>query len=181
MLERLDEFDAPLGREFLEQGALDVDDEQCSCHVGRLCVFDPGSLRMMSLAGRPRRRRMKIKDVAFVAYPSDDVAGTRAWYENTLGLAFAGPYIEDGMEKYNEAHLATSCFSLMASEWVGRPPGAGAGAVFEVDDLDAAIRELRNKGVTIDDVFEGPVCKQASFNDPERNKITLHERRQARA
>ena len=120
---------------------------------------------------------MKIKDIAFVAYPSDDVAGTRAWYENTLGLAFAGPYIEGGAEKYNEAHLAASCFSLMASEWVGRPPGAGAGAFFEVDDLNAAIGELRDKGVTIDDVFDGPVCKQASFMDPEGNKVTLHERR----
>jgi catechol 2,3-dioxygenase-like lactoylglutathione lyase family enzyme len=118
---------------------------------------------------------MKIKNIAFVAYPSDDVAGTRGWYESTLGLAFAGPYVEDGVEKYNEAHLPTSCFSLMASEWVGRPPGAGAGAVFEVDDIDAAVRELRDKGVTIDDVFDGPVCKQASINDPEGNKITLHE------
>jgi catechol 2,3-dioxygenase-like lactoylglutathione lyase family enzyme len=120
---------------------------------------------------------MKIKDIAFVAYPSDNVAVTREWYERTLGLAFAGPYIEDGVEKYNEAHLATGCFSLMASEWVGRPPGAGAGAVFEVDDLDTAIRELRDEGVTIDDVFDGPVCKQASFADPEGNKVTLHERR----
>jgi catechol 2,3-dioxygenase-like lactoylglutathione lyase family enzyme len=120
---------------------------------------------------------MNVKDLAFVAYPSDNVAGTRAWYENTLGLTFAGPYIEDGVEKYNEAHLATSCFSLMASEWVGRPPGAGAGAAFEVDDLDAAIRELRDKSITIDDVFDGPVCKQASIKDPEGNKVTLHQRR----
>ncbi len=118
---------------------------------------------------------MKIKDVAFVAYPSDDVAATRTWYESTLGLAFAGAYVEDGVEKYNEAHLATSCFSLMASERVGRPPGTGAGAFFEVDDLEAALRELRAKGVTILDTFDGPVCKQASFTDPEHNKITLHE------
>ena len=118
---------------------------------------------------------MKIKDVAFVAYPSDDVAGTRGWYERVLGLEFAGPYCEDGVEKYNEAHLTTSCFSLMASEWVGRPPGTGAGAFFEVDDLDVALRELRDKGVTIDDTFDGPVCKSASFADPERNKLTLHE------
>jgi catechol 2,3-dioxygenase-like lactoylglutathione lyase family enzyme len=92
-----------------------------------------------------------------------------------LGLVFAGPCVEDGVEKYNEAHLATSCFSSMASEWVGRPPGAGAGAVFEVDDIDAAMRELRDKGVTIDDVLDGPVCKSASFVDPEDNKVTLHE------
>jgi predicted enzyme related to lactoylglutathione lyase len=118
---------------------------------------------------------MKIKDVAFIAYPADDVAGTRAWYEDVLGFTFAGPYVEDGVEKYNEAHLATSCFSLMASEWVGRPPGAGAGAFFEVDDFDAALRELHEKGVRINDVFDGPVCRSASLADPENNKITLHK------
>ena len=123
---------------------------------------------------------MKIKDLAFVAYPSDDVAGTRAWYENTLGLAFAGPYLEDGVEKYNEAHLATGCFSLMASEWVGRAPGSGAGIVFEVDDIDAAMQALREKGVTLDDIFDGPVCKQSSFPDPEGNKVWLHQKKVSR-
>jgi predicted enzyme related to lactoylglutathione lyase len=118
---------------------------------------------------------MRIKDVAFFAYPSDDVAATRAWYEDTLGLAFAEAYVEAGVEKYNEAHLATSCFGLMASEWLGRPPGSGAGAFFEVDDIEAAVRELHEKGVMTFDVFDGPVCKQASLTDPEGNKITLHE------
>jgi hypothetical protein len=56
-----------------------------------------------------------IKSIAFVAYPSDDVAGTRAWYEGMLGLVFAGAYVEDGVEKYNEAHLGNGSFSLMAS------------------------------------------------------------------
>ncbi len=41
---------------------------------------------------------MIIKDIAFTAYPSNDVAGTRAWYEEYLGLEFAGPYVEDGLE-----------------------------------------------------------------------------------
>jgi len=68
----------------------------------------------------------------------------------------------------------------MASEWVGRPPGAGAGAFFEVDDIDAAMHELRDKGVRIDDIFDGPVCKQASFTDPEGNKLTLHETKRGR-
>ncbi len=116
-----------------------------------------------------------IKDIAFTAYPSNDVAGTRAWYENVLGLAFAGPYVEDGIEKYNEAHLASGCFSLMASEWVGRQPGSAAGAVFEVDDLDGAMRSLRDKGVTLEDMFDGPVCRQTSLCDPEGNKVTLHQ------
>jgi catechol 2,3-dioxygenase-like lactoylglutathione lyase family enzyme len=119
-----------------------------------------------------------IKGIAFVAYPSDDVARTRAWYEETLGLVFAGAYVEDGIEKYNEAHLGDGCFSLMASEWVRRPPGSSAGVFFEVDDLEAAMRSLRDKGVALDGVFDGPVCKQASIADPDGNTITLHQKKQ---
>jgi predicted enzyme related to lactoylglutathione lyase len=122
-------------------------------------------------------RKSMIKEIAFTAYPSNDVAGTRAWYEYVLGLEFAGPYIEDGVEKYNEAHLANGCFSLMASEWVGRAPGSAAGVVFEVDDLDVAIRSLRDKGVAAGAIDDGPVCRQASLVDPEGNKVTLHQRK----
>ena len=118
-----------------------------------------------------------IKEIAFTAYPSNDVAGTRAWYETVLGLEFAGPYVEDGIEKYNEAHLGNGCFSLMASEWVGREPGSAASVVFEVTDFEEAIRSLREKGVMVDEIFDGPVCKQTSLTDPEGNKITLHEKK----
>ena len=118
-----------------------------------------------------------IKDIAFTAYPSDNVAGTRAWYERVLGLTFAGPYIEDGVEKYNEAHLPNGCFSLMASQWVGREPGTAAGIAFEVDDLESAIRSLRDQGVIVGATHDGPVCRQTSLADPEGNKITLHQRK----
>jgi catechol 2,3-dioxygenase-like lactoylglutathione lyase family enzyme len=121
-----------------------------------------------------------IKDVAFTAYPSDDVAGTRAWYEDCLGLTFAGPYVEDGVEKYNEAHVGSGCFSLMASEWVGRAPGSAAGIAFEVDDLERDVALLRAKGVAVADIDVGPVCKQTSLNDPEGNRITLHQKNAGR-
>jgi predicted enzyme related to lactoylglutathione lyase len=117
-----------------------------------------------------------IKHIAFTVYPSNDVAGTRAWYEETLGLKFAGPYMEDGVEKYNEAHLGDGAFALMASEWVGREPGSAASIAFEVDDLAAAVQSLTAKGVTVEDIFEGPVCKSTSFEDPEGNKVTIHQK-----
>ena len=125
----------------------------------------------------PVEESVVIKDIAYVAYPADDVAGTRAWYEKVLGLTFAGPYLEEGIEKYNEAHLGSGCFSLMSSEWVGRKPGTAASAVFEVDDVERAIRMLREKGVTVEDVWDGPVCKQTSLCDPEGNKVALHEKK----
>jgi catechol 2,3-dioxygenase-like lactoylglutathione lyase family enzyme len=118
-----------------------------------------------------------IKAIAFTAYPSNDVAGTRAWYENVLGLSFAGPYLEDGVERYNEAHLGDGCFSLMWSKWVGREPGSGAGVAFEVSDIDSATQQLRDNGVIIDLVEDGPVCKTVAVRDPEGNKVTLHQKK----
>lgn len=60
-----------------------------------------------------------IKDIAFTAYPSNDVAGTRAWYEKCLGLEFARPYCEDGVEKYNEVHFCERLLQLNGAR-VGR-------------------------------------------------------------
>jgi predicted enzyme related to lactoylglutathione lyase len=118
---------------------------------------------------------MMVKDIAFTAYPSNNVAGTRRWYEQKLGLRFAGPYVEDDVEKYNEAHLGNGCFSLMAAEWSGRAPGSASSVYFEVDDVDDSVTSLQINGVTIDDRSEGPVCRQASFRDPEGNTVTIHE------
>ncbi|MGZ3498754.1 MAG: VOC family protein [Vulcanimicrobiaceae bacterium] len=67
-----------------------------------------------------------IKRIAFVAYPTDDVTRTRGWYEDKLGLSFAGPYEEDGVERYNEAHLGDGCFTS-AYESVFYPASGGSG------------------------------------------------------
>lgn len=118
-----------------------------------------------------------IKEIAFVAYPSNDVSGTRSWYEEKLGLTFAGPYEENGIEKYNEAHIGNSCFSLMASEWVGRAPGSAAGLFFEVDDIESVADGLRARGVSVDAVEDLPTCKMTTLNDPEGNKVSLHQKK----
>jgi catechol 2,3-dioxygenase-like lactoylglutathione lyase family enzyme len=116
-----------------------------------------------------------VKQIAFTAYPSSDVAATRRWYEEKLGLQFAGPYVEDGVEKYNEVHLGSGCFSLMAADWMMREPGSASGVYFEVDNLDETVASLQANGVTIDDRFDGPVCRQAAFRDPEGNRINIHQ------
>ncbi|HEY4440374.1 MAG TPA: VOC family protein [Candidatus Elarobacter sp.] len=121
-----------------------------------------------------------IRDVAFTAYPCNDVAGTRAWYEQYLGLKFAGPYCEDGIEKYNEAHFGSGCFSLIWSEWVGREPGSAASIVFEVDDIDKMVRSLRAQGIAVEDIHVRPLCRDASLSDPEGNKVTIHQKNPGR-
>lgn len=119
-----------------------------------------------------------IKHIAYVAYPAADVAATRAWYETNLGLVFAGAYVEDGEELYNEAHLdGGASFALMAPKWVEREAGTASGVVFEVENLDEAIGTLRDRGVATTEVFDGPVCRQTTLRDPDGNKVTLHEKR----
>lgn len=116
-----------------------------------------------------------IKDIAFTAYPAKNVKSTREWYEKHLGLKFTGAFEEDGVEKYNEANVGPACFALMTHEWIERAPGTGCGVAFEVDDIDATVARLRAGGVTVGDVYPTPVCKVASFDDVEGNKVTLHQ------
>lgn len=116
-----------------------------------------------------------IKEIAFTAYPAKDVAGLRAWYEKTLGISFNRSYKQDGVEKYNEANVGGGYFSVMTTEWSGRDPGSASGIVFEVDDLEKTVAELRSKGLQVEDPFATPVCKITSLNDPEGNRISLHQ------
>ena len=68
-----------------------------------------------------------IKEIAFTAYPAQDVAKLRKWYEDTLGLKFSGAYEEEGVERYNEAKVGDGYFSVMTHEWIERDPGSASG------------------------------------------------------
>jgi len=117
-----------------------------------------------------------IKEIAFTAYPAKDVTGLRKWYEEKLGLKFSGPYEEDGVEKYNEAEVGGGWFSVLWSGWADRDRGSASGVTFEVPDIDAAIKDLRAKGVEVEDPYATPVCKITSFTDLEGNKVSFHQR-----
>jgi predicted enzyme related to lactoylglutathione lyase len=116
-----------------------------------------------------------IKGIAFTAYPAKNVQATREWYEKHLGLKFSGAYAEEGVERYNEVTVDNGTFAVMTHEWIEREPGSGSGVAFEVENIEDASAKLRAGGVTVSDVYETPVCKVASFNDPEGNKVTLHQ------
>lgn len=114
-----------------------------------------------------------VKDIAFTAYPAKDVAALRDFYAQHLGLKFTGPFAEDGVLKYDEAQVGSGWFAVMTEQWLEISPCAGL--AFEVDDVVKTLDDLRTKGVDVEDVYETPVCKLASFNDPEGNKVTLHQ------
>jgi predicted enzyme related to lactoylglutathione lyase len=116
-----------------------------------------------------------VKEIAFTAYPAKDVAGLRKWYEENLGLKFAAPFEEDGVEKYSEAKIGNGWFSVIWDQWVEREPGSASGVVFEVDNIDDTVADLRAKGIEVDDPYPTPVCKIASLEDLVGNKVSLHQ------
>lgn len=114
-----------------------------------------------------------VKEIAFTAYPAKDVAALRRFYSEALGLSFGDPYAEDGVEKYAEAKAGSGWFAIVAAEWSAFP---NADAVaFEVDDVEGATAQLRERGVRVEKIHETPVCKIGGFFDPEGNKVTLHQ------
>jgi predicted enzyme related to lactoylglutathione lyase len=61
---------------------------------------------------------------------------------------------------------------------MGHPSGAkGAVVAFEVSNLDAFVKTLKEKSVPfVVGIFETPVCRMTVIEDPDRNHITIHER-----
>lgn len=114
-----------------------------------------------------------VKDIAFSAYPAKDVARLREFYAKALGLNFTGEFSEEGKLKYDEAKVGNGWFSVMTTEWAEVTPSGGV--AFEVDDIDKTLEELRGHGVTVENIYDTPVCRISSFYDPEGNKVTLHQ------
>lgn len=117
-----------------------------------------------------------IKEIAFTAYPANDVEKLRNFYRDVLGLKFSGEFAESGVLKYDEALLGDGCFAVMTHEWLGRPAGSASSVVFEVDDIEKTRNDLIGRGVDVEEIYDTPVCRLTSFPDPEGNKVSLHQR-----
>ncbi len=116
-----------------------------------------------------------IESIAFTLYPVADMARSRKFYEEVLGLKPGATF----GEQWVEYDLGQGTFAITTLD-IGRTPGAkGALVGFEVADLDAFTKELKEKSVTfILDNYETPVCRMSVIEDPDRNNITIHKRHQ---
>ena len=120
---------------------------------------------------------MKIVEIAFTGYPVTDLERARKFYEGTLGLAPARKFGHDQF-CWIEYDIGPSTLAIGSgvAEWKPSPGGGSVG--LEVDDFEAAIREIKAGGYTIlNGPFETPVCFMAVVADPDGNSVTLHKRK----
>jgi predicted enzyme related to lactoylglutathione lyase len=115
-----------------------------------------------------------ITAIAFTVYPVADMARARNFYEKVLGLAVSSNF----RDEWVEYSLGDSTFAITTTN-MGHPPGAkGAVVAFEVADLDAFVKTLKEKSVTfVMDIFDTPVCRMAVIGDPDGNHLTIHKRK----
>lgn len=107
----------------------------------------------------------------------DDLASARRFYEETIGLEVtldAGVYVEFAS---GPSTLSLYRRDLMEQVVPSRQaPGPGAAMIFQVDDVDAKVSELRGRGLTLENDphdQEAWLLRVAHFRDPEGNLVEL--------
>lgn len=114
-----------------------------------------------------------IQSIAFTLYPVADMARSKEFYENVLGLEVSSTF----GDQWVEYDLGGNTFAITSMN-IGRTPGAkGAAVGFEVSDFEAFTKKLKEKSVKfILDNYETPVCRMSVIEDPDQNHITIHKR-----
>lgn len=113
--------------------------------------------------------------IAFTWLPMTDVARTRAFYEDTLGLTVGLNGGGDSMNWIEYDLPNGGCLALF--DGVPDSP-LGGNVVFEVLDLKSEMERLKGLGVTfVSPVIESPVCQMVGFVDPDGNQLMLHQLR----
>ena len=120
---------------------------------------------------------MAVKSIAWSAYPGKDVPKLLAFYRDALGLKIDRVHPNEAEAQFVEFDIGNDqWFTLMPEKFLGRPAGSGAGVVFEVDDIDSMLEKVRAGAKTADEKpSDYPNCRLAAFEDPEGNKVQLHQ------
>jgi catechol 2,3-dioxygenase-like lactoylglutathione lyase family enzyme len=116
---------------------------------------------------------MNVERVDFVSFLTEDLARSKLFYTESLGLE-----IETEGESDMELTCGQVTLDVFDPSSIGQPfAPSPAGLALRVADVDAARAELEAKGVEFDgETIVTSVCKQAWFKDPDGNSLMLHRR-----
>lgn len=121
---------------------------------------------------------IQIKEIAFIGYAVTDIARSRKFYGEILGLRETATFEHEGEIGWVEYDLLGQTLALAKAfpEW--QPSPHGGGVCLEVADLDQAVAYLKEVGATLPmEIGDYPVCRMALVSDPDGNTIALHQRK----
>ena len=117
---------------------------------------------------------IQVKEIAFVYHPVTDIAASRKFYEQLLGLKILLQIEFAPGQWWIEYDIAGQALAVSNA----MPGPASSSLALEVADLDAALQAVKAAGVTLSrDLLEFPPCRMFQVKDPGGNEITLHQRK----
>jgi catechol 2,3-dioxygenase-like lactoylglutathione lyase family enzyme len=113
---------------------------------------------------------MDVEQVDFVSVPTRDSARAVAWYRDVLGLP---------VSEFTDAEVETPNVTL--SFWNPEDQGETFianenGIALRVEDVEAAVEEVRAKGAEVMGIQDSGVCHMGFVKDPDGNVLILHRR-----
>jgi predicted enzyme related to lactoylglutathione lyase len=113
--------------------------------------------------------RMTIRGIDYIYYEVSDLARSKTFYSDTLGLK-----ISSETEQWVEFDCGNVTLGIGS---YGQGGAGGTMAALAVDNVETAVEELKSKEVPI---VMGPedfgVCHMAIITDPDGNKLMIHRR-----
>lgn len=121
-----------------------------------------------------------IKRFAFIGYAVSNIPKARKFYEGFLGLASGKEFPASDTSPFIEYWLPNGDAFVIATspEWPVAPD-AGTSVAFEVDNVDAWVEKAQKENIPVKmGPHDFPTCKMIVLHDPDRNRVTLHEKKQ---
>ncbi len=119
-----------------------------------------------------------VRAIDFIMFNSHDLVRTRTFYQKLFGFS-RGEEWHKGWSEF-DTEPVSFCINGASSEdekWMGN-----AVIGFAVDDIHAAFAACVKRGVVVlREPFETRVCWMAFIEDPDRNQICLHQRKNGTA
>lgn len=121
------------------------------------------------------RTATSINGIDIAAYIVSDPQRSIAFFRDVLGMT---PTDIDEQGRGAEFTLADgSTFGVWRPDGVPESELHGGSTMFAVDDAKATVRLLRERGVAVSDILEGPICSMAFTKDPDGNGVIIHQRK----
>jgi predicted enzyme related to lactoylglutathione lyase len=120
-------------------------------------------------------KQFTVTGLDLSGYMVKDAPRAIAFYREVLGLEPTRVYPEDRGAEYEFPDGTT--FGLWGGGGKVMPFQPSNGILFAVDDLDAAVAAVKERGLAVLMENETPVCRMAMINDTEGNMVTLHQRK----
>ncbi|MCG9129364.1 VOC family protein [Candidatus Poribacteria bacterium] len=116
---------------------------------------------------------MDVLGIDYTFFAVSEMEKSLTFYRDTLGMPLAGLAHEG---KWAEFHINPGTLALGEGEEFTQP--GGGMVALAVENVEDAVEELEQAGIPIVlGVGESSVCYWAVIEDPDQNRIIIHQRK----